>query len=52
MDKAFAFAGLLFDLEPNAKPMFSDVRVLLDVLQVKSSGANYIWKTLNYGIGN
>ena len=51
-DKAFAFAGLLFDLEPNPKPMFSNVWVLLDVLQVKSSGANYIWKTLNYGIGN
>ena len=51
-DKVLAFAGLKFYLEPNPKAMFSNVWALLDVLQVKSSGTNYIWKTLNYGIGN
>ena len=41
-DKVLAFAGLKFYLEPNPKPMFSNVWALLDVLQVKSSGTNYI----------
>ena len=51
-DKVLVFAGLMFYLEPSPKPVFSNMWILLAVLQVKSSGTNYIWKTLSYGIGN
>lgn len=42
-----AFVDLTFYVKSNHKPMFLNAWVLLDVIQIKSSGATYTWKILD-----
>lgn len=46
-DKVLAFVDLTFYAISNHKPMFPNVWVLLDVIQIISSGAKCTWEILD-----